>query len=81
MATRISVVKNPKGQFNGWTCKHSIQSAQASECEGHTILCDRCAAAVQNGAELLNDAGGQQIQPAKITTVKFVKRAAAAAGR
>ncbi len=79
MATRITVVKHPNGQFSAWTCKHSSQGTHNSECDGHVVLCDRCASAVRNGAELFNDDNGQQIQPAKITSVKFVKRAAAAA--
>jgi len=77
MATRISVVKNPNGQFQGWKCKHSAHASNASECDGHVVLCDRCASAVGNGAELLRDDNGQQIQPVKITAVKVAKRAAA----
>ena len=81
MATRIAVVKNPTGGFQAWMCKHSSKSVHGAECDGHVVLCDRCAAAVQNGAELLNDENGQPVQQVKITAVKFVKRAAAAAGR
>ena len=55
MATRISVVKNPDGQFTGWACKHSGKTPGKVESEGHVILCERCASAVKNGAELLND--------------------------
>jgi hypothetical protein len=79
MATRISVVKNPNGQFQGWMCKHSRHAAQNAECDGHVILCQRCASSVGNGAELLNDDNGQPIQPVKITAVPVLKRAAAAA--
>ena len=71
MATRITVVKNPKGQFQGWMCKHSSHSAQSAECDGHVVLCERCASAVQNGAELLNDGNGQQVQPVKATRSPF----------
>jgi hypothetical protein len=77
MATRITVVKNPNGQFKGWKCKHSSHAAQAAECDGHVVLCERCASAVGNGAELLNDENGQQVQPAKVTTVKVARRAVA----
>jgi hypothetical protein len=77
MATRITVVKNPNGQFQGYKCKHSGHSSQASECNGHVVLCDRCASAVGNGAELLSEENGQQIQPVKVTTVKSAKRATA----
>jgi hypothetical protein len=77
MATRISVVKNPKGQHQAWMCKHSAHAGQSSECEGHVVLCERCASAVGNGAELLNDENGQPIQPVKITAVKVAKKAAA----
>jgi hypothetical protein len=76
MATRISVVKNPNGQFTSWKCKHS-SSTHNAECDGHAVLCERCASAVKNGAELLNDDDGQPVQVAKITTVAVVKRAAA----
>jgi hypothetical protein len=77
MATRISVIKNPDGQFQGWKCKHSGPTARNAECDGHAILCERCASAVRNGAELLNDENGQQVQVVKVTTVPVVKRAAA----
>jgi len=77
MATRISVIKNPNGQFQGWKCKHSGHVNNPAECDGHVVLCDRCASAVGNGAELLNDENGQPIQPVKITAVKIAKRAAA----
>ena len=79
MATRIAVVKNPNGQFQAWTCKHSSHAVHTAECDGHVVLCDRCASAVQNGAELLNDETGQPVQPVKVTAARFVKRAAAAA--
>ena len=47
MSTRISVVKNPNGQFQGWMCKHSSKTTtQNAECDGHAILCERCASAV-----------------------------------
>ena len=39
MATRISVVKNPNGKFQGWMCKHSSNSVHNSECDGHAVLC------------------------------------------
>ena len=81
MATRITVVKNPTGQFQAWMCKHSSQSVHAAECNGHVVLCERCASAVRNGAELLNDENRQPVQPLKVTAVPVVKRAAAAAGR
>jgi hypothetical protein len=77
MATRISVIKNPNGQFQAWMCKHSGHAAASSECDGHVVLCERCASAVGNGAELLNDETGQPIQAGKLTTVKVAKRAAA----
>ena len=77
MATRISVVKNPNGQFQGWKCKHSSHVTHNAECDGHVVLCDRCASAVRNGAELLNDENGEQVQPVKVTAVKVAKRAAA----
>ncbi len=84
MATRISVVKNPDGQFTGWACKHSGKTPGKVESEGHVILCERCASAVKNGAELLNDDTRQPIQVGKITVVgvvKKVKALAAGAGR
>jgi hypothetical protein len=81
MATRISVVKNPQGQFKGWMCKHSGHAAQSSECDGHVVLCERCASAVRNGAELLNDDNQQPVEPIKVTSVPVVKKKAAAAGR
>ena len=63
MATRITVVRNPNGQFQAWMCKHSSQAAHTAECDGHVVLCERCASAVRNGAELLNDENGQPVQP------------------
>jgi hypothetical protein len=80
MATRITVVKNPNGQFQAWMCKHSGKDAHAAEGDGHVVLCERCASAVRNGAELLNDENGQPVQPLKVTAVRVVKRAAAVAG-
>jgi hypothetical protein len=77
MATRISVVKNPTGEFQAWMCKHSSHAVRTAECDGHVVLCERCASAVRNGAELLNDENGQPIQLVKVTAVKFVKHAAA----
>jgi len=79
MATRISVLRNPNGQFTGWMCKHSGKAPGQAEANGHVILCERCASAVKNGAELLNDENGQPVEPIKITVVAVVKRAAAAA--
>ena len=81
MATRISVLKNPKGQFKGWMCKHSSYAAQNSECDGHVVLCERCASAVKNGAELLNDDNQQPVEAIKVTAVPVLKKRAAAAGR
>ncbi len=84
MATRISVVKNPDTQFTGWACKHSGKTSGKVESEGHVILCERCASAVKNGAELLNDDTRQPIQVGKISVVavaKKVKAMAAGAGR
>ncbi|HTR67774.1 MAG TPA: hypothetical protein VMH85_18480 [Terriglobales bacterium] len=77
MATRISVVKNPNGQFQGWKCKHSRENLQQAECDGHVVLCERCTSAVGNGAELLSDENGQPVEPVKVTTVKVAKRVAA----
>jgi hypothetical protein len=77
MATRITVIKNPNGQLQGWMCKHSRHGVHNAECDGHVVLCDRCASAVGNGAELLNDENGQQVQPVKVTAVKVAKRAVA----
>jgi hypothetical protein len=77
MATRITVIKNPNGQFKGWMCKHSSQSVHNAECDGHVVLCERCASAVKNGAELLNDENRQPVEPIKVTVVAMVKRAAA----
>ena len=77
MATRISVVKNPNGGFKAWMCKHSKNDVHSAESDGHVVLCERCASAVRNGAELLNDDNGQPIQPIKVTAVKAAKRAAA----
>jgi hypothetical protein len=79
MATRISVVKNPNGQFQGWMCKHSSQTVQPAESNGHVVLCERCASAVKNGAELLHDDTRQPIEAVRITAVAVRKRAAAAA--
>lgn len=78
MATRITVVKNPNGSAQGWKCKHSSHSTLSAECDGHVVLCERCASAVGNGAELLSDTNGQQIQPVKITPVPVLKKAVAA---
>jgi hypothetical protein len=77
MATRITVLRNPNGQFTGWMCKHGNASAQVAECNGHVVLCERCASAVKNGAQLLNDDNRQEVEPVKITVVAMVKRAAA----
>lgn len=77
MATRISVIKNPNGQFQAWMCKHSRHGVHNAEGDGHVVLCDRCASAVRNGAELLNDDNGQPIQSVRVTAVKVAKRAAA----
>jgi hypothetical protein len=41
------------------------------------VLCERCASAVRNGAELLNDETGQQIHPVKVTAVRVAKPTAA----
>jgi hypothetical protein len=71
------VVKNVSGQFQGWKCKHS--APQNAECEGHVVLCERCASAVKNGAELLSDDDRQVIEAAKTSVTAVVKRAAAAA--
>lgn len=84
MSTRISVVKNPNGQFKGWMCKHSGHAPQNSECDGHVVLCERCASAVKNGAELLNDDNHQPVEAIKMTTVAVLKKKkamAAGAGR
>jgi hypothetical protein len=83
MATRISVIKNPNGQFKGWMCKHSIHATQNAECDGHIVLCQRCASAVKNGAELLNDENHQPVEAIKVTSIPVLKKrtAAAAAGR
>lgn len=78
MATRISVRKNPNGQHAGWACKHSVKTAHPTECEGHVVLCERCAAAVKNGAELLDYMSRQPIEAAKLTPVPLARRAAAA---
>jgi hypothetical protein len=79
MATRITVVKNPTGQFQAWMCKHSSHAVHAAECDGHVVLCERCTSAVRNGAELLSDENRQPVQAAKVTAVPVVKRTAAAA--
>jgi hypothetical protein len=81
MATRITVVKNRNGQFQGWMCKHSSHAPHNAECDGHVVLCERCASAVRNGAELLNDENRQPVQPVKVTAFPVVKRAAAGAGK
>ena len=81
MATRITVVKNPNGQFKGWMCKHSSHAAQNSECDGHVVLCERCSSAVRNGAELLSNENQQPVEPIKVTSVPVLKKRAAAAGR
>jgi hypothetical protein len=77
MATRITVLRNPNGQFKGWMCKHSSHAVHNAECDGHVVLCERCASAVRNGAELLNDENGQPVQAANVTAVRVAKRAAA----
>jgi len=59
-------------------CKHSGTGHNA-ESDGHVVLCERCASAVKNGAELLNDENRQLVEPVKVTAVAVVKRAAAAA--
>ena len=79
MATRITVVKNPNGQFKGWMCKHSNHAPTNSECDGHVVLCERCASAVKNGAELLNDDNQQPVEPIKTTVVPVLKKKAVAA--
>ena len=80
MATRITVVKNPNGPFKGWMCKHSGHAPTNSECDGHVVLCERCASAVKNGAELLNDDNQQPVEPIKISMVPVMKKKAVAAG-
>ncbi len=80
MATRITVVRNPNGQFKAWMCKHSLHAVHHAECDGHVVLCDRCASAVRNGAELLDDENRQPVEPSKVTEARVLKRAAAAAG-
>ena len=89
MATRITVVKNQNGQFLGWMCKHSSHAVQQPDCDGHVTLCERCASAVKNGADLLADsdllkgdhhnAAQHNVEPTKIAVVAIAKRAAAAA--
>jgi uncharacterized Fe-S cluster protein YjdI len=82
MATRITVVRNPNGQFKGFMCKHSGYAGLKAECEGHTVLCERCASAVKNGAELFEDDSRELITPTQVAvTAVQKKRAAAAAGR
>ena len=81
MATRITVVQNPAGGFQAWMCKHSSHDVHNAECDNHVVLCERCASAVRNGAELLNHENGQPVQVAKVTAVRVVKRSAAAAGK
>ena len=78
MATRITVVKNQNGQFLGWMCKHSSHAVQQPDCDGHTTLCERCASAVKNGADLLADDDQHKVEPLKIAVVGIAKRAAAA---
>ena len=80
MATRITVVKNPNGQFQGWMCKHSGHAVQNPDSHGHVTLCERCASAVKNGADLLADDDGHKVEPVKIAVVGLAKRAAASAG-
>jgi hypothetical protein len=77
MATRIAVLKNPNGQFKAWMCKHSRHAVHHAECDGHVVLCARCASAVGNGAELLDDDNGQPVEPVKTTTVAAMKPAMA----
>jgi hypothetical protein len=81
MATRITVVKNQNGQFQGWMCKHSSHAVPSPECNGHVTLCERCASAVRNGADLLDDDDRHKVEPVKIAVVGIAKRAAAASGR
>ena len=78
MATRITVVKNQNGQFQGWMCKHSSHAVQPPDCDGHVTLCERCAASVKNGADLLADNDGHKVEPVKTAVVGIAKRAAAA---
>jgi hypothetical protein len=78
MATRISVRTNTSGQFAGWICKHSAKTGQAAEANGQVILCDKCAASVRNGAELLDYLTRQPIEATKITLAGQAKRAASA---
>lgn len=77
MATRITVLRNPNGQFTGWMCKHSTHTVLNAECDGHVVLCERCASAIKNGAQLLNDENRQEVEPLKVTVTALVKRAAA----
>ena len=79
MPTRITVVKNQNAQFLGWMCKHSSHAVQPPDCDGHTTLCEHCASAVNNGADLLSDDDGHKVQPLKTAVVGIAKRAAAAA--
>jgi hypothetical protein len=81
MSTRITVVKNPGSQFKGWMCKHSSHAVQPAECDGHITLCERCASAVKNGAELMDDDHQQPVETIKLTTVAVLKRRAAAAAK
>jgi hypothetical protein len=78
MATRISVRQNPNGQSGGWICKHSAKTGQPAESNGQVILCEKCAASVRNGAELLDYLTRQPIAAAKVTDAGQGKRAAAA---
>jgi hypothetical protein len=62
-------------------CKHSGHAVQAPECDGHVTLCERCASAVRNGADLLAHDDGHKVEPVKTAVVGIAKKAAAAAGR
>ena len=79
MSTRITVVKNDGGKFQGWMCKHSQHAVQAPDSNGHVTLCERCASAVKNGAELLADDNGHKVEPIKTSVVPIAKKLAAAA--
>ena len=60
-------------------CKHSGHAVQQPDSDGHTTLCERCASAVKNGADLLAADDQHKVEPAKIAVVGIAKRAAAAA--
>jgi hypothetical protein len=75
MATRISLRKNPNGQPAGWICKHSLKTGKSTQSSGDVTLCDKCAASVKNGAELLDYLTRQPIETAHAGQAK---RAAAA---